>query len=360
MDDRGRLAQSLTGIARWRPRAFVRANRPAARTTNIHTELRYTQWLDRYASLLARRLPPRLGIIATSIFLLAAVAYGSVRGDHVAAVAGAVKDARDWVANVAGLRVVSVAITGNQHVTREEVLAIAGVSGATSLVFLDVEQARDRLKRNPWIGDATVLKLYPGELQISIKERAAFALWQKGGAVSVIADDGTVLEPYVAPRMLRLPLLVGAGAEVKAKELLDLLGRHPSLRELVRASVLVGERRWNLRLQNGIEVRLPQSGAAAALERLVALAAEKKLFTRDVLIIDLRLPDRVTVRLSDAAAQVRTEAIKDKPKKKAVLSSPLLFAAKPIRVLWGGERTEIAARSLSVICDCPTSRGGMA
>ena len=208
--------------------------------------------------------------------------------------------------------------------------------------------------------DATVLKLYPGELQISIKERAAFALWQKGGAVSVIADDGTVLEPYVAPRMLRLPLLVGAGAEVKAKELLDLLGRHPSLRELVRASVLVGERRWNLRLQNGIEVRLPQSGAAAALERLVALAAEKKLFTRDVLIIDLRLPDRVTVRLSDAAAQVRTEAIKDKPKKKAGLSSPLLFAAKPIRVLWGGERTELAARSLSVICDCPTSRGGMA
>jgi cell division protein FtsQ len=317
MDDRGRLAQSLTGIARWRPRASARADRPAARATDIHTGLRYAQWLDRCASLLARRLPPRLGVIATLIFLLAAVAYGSVKGDHVAAVTVAVKDARDWAANVAGLRVVSVAVTGNQHVTREEVHAIAGVSGATSLVFLDVEQARDRLKHNPWIGDATVLKLYPGELQISVKERAAFALWQKGGAVSVIADDGTVLEPYVAPRMLRLPLLVGAGAEGKAKELLDLLGRYPSLRELVRASVLVGERRWNLRLHNGIEVRLPESGAAAALARLIALDAEKKLFTRDVVIIDLRLPDRVTVRLSDAAAQARIEALKDKQKKKA-------------------------------------------
>src|SRR2546421_511270 len=88
------------------------------------------------------------------------------------------------------------------------------------LVFLDVDEVRQRLKGHPWIADATVLKLYPGELQIGIKEREPFALWQKDGRVSVIAEDGTVLEPYVEPRLVRLPLVVGRGAQTKAKEFL--------------------------------------------------------------------------------------------------------------------------------------------
>jgi cell division protein FtsQ len=196
------------------------------------------------------------------------------------------------------------------------VLAVAGVTGNTSLLFLDVEQTRERLKTNPWIADATVLKLYPGELQIGIKEREAFALWQKDGQVSVIADDGTVLEPYVSPRLIELPLVVGRGAETRAKEFLALLDRYPALRAFVRATVLVGERRWNLRLNNGIDVRLPETDIAPALERLVALDKEKNLITRDIVAIDLRLPDRVTVRLSEGAAQARIDAAKDKPKKK--------------------------------------------
>ena len=76
-------------------------------------------------------------------------------------------------------------------------LAIGGVNGRSSLLFLDAATVRDRLKANPWIADATILKLYPGQLQIDIVERSAFALWQQDGRLSVIADDGAVLEPYV-------------------------------------------------------------------------------------------------------------------------------------------------------------------
>lgn len=179
-----------------------------------------------------------------------------------------------------------------------------------------------------------MLKLYPRELQITVNERKAFALWQKARAVSVIADDGTVLEPYVAPQLLGLPLVVGSGAESKAKELLALLDRHPAIRDLVRASVFVGERRWNLRMKNGVEVRLPEAGAAAALERLAGLDAQTKLTTRDITIIDLRLHDRVTVRLSDAAAQARMEAM-EKPKKKTTLLG-FPFAATPSHSPQGG------------------------
>src|SRR5262249_10769957 len=207
-------------------------------------------------------------------------------------------------------RIMSIALAGNHHVSRDEVLATAGITGTSSLLFLDVEQARERLKTNPWIADATVLKLYPGELQIGIKEREAFALWQKDRQVSVIAADGTVLEPFVARQLIDLPLVVGRGAETRAKAFLALLDRHPAMRDLVLAAVLVGERRWNLRLKNGIDVKLPETDVAAALDRLVALDREKNLVTRDIALIDLRLADRITVRLSDPAAQARIEALK--------------------------------------------------
>jgi cell division protein FtsQ len=298
MDDRGRLAQSLSGIARcfWPP-----SERAAAAAERSERPPR--------ASL------PRAGLGAAAIIVLASIAYAMLV--HEQLIAALFTDTREWAARASGLRVGTIALTGNHHVSREEVLASAGITGATSLVFLAVEEARERLKRNPWIADATLLKLYPRELQITIKEREPFALWQKQGHVTVIADDGTVLEPYVPPQLLRLPLVVGDGAGSKAKELLGLLDRYPSLRDFVYASILVGERRWNLRLKNGIEVLLPEIAAGAALDKLVALDAEKNLITRDLVLIDLRLPDRVTVRLSDAAAQARMDGLKDKTKKKA-------------------------------------------
>jgi cell division protein FtsQ len=282
------------------------------------TAPRVARAMNRWSFLLEAHLPRGLGLVLSAAMILASIAYGVVKGDHVGTIVAALKDARDGAANAAGFRIMSIALAGNHHVSREEVLAVAGVTGTTSLLFLDVADMRERLKTNPWIADATVLKLYPGELQIGVKEREAFALWQKDGRVSVIADDGTVLEPYVAPRLVRLPLVVGSGAQANAKAFLALLEPYPELRDFVRAAVLVGERRWNLRLKNGIDVELPETGAAAALATLVALDREKSLITRDIVMIDLRLPDRITVRLSDGAAQARIELLKekDKPKKK--------------------------------------------
>ena len=91
-----------------------------------------------------------------------------------------------------------------------------------------------RLLTNPWIAQATVLKLYPGRLRIEIKERKAFALWQKDGRVSLIAADGTVLETYVPQRFAALPLVVGNGAEHAAQDFLDLLKRYPAIAQVGR------------------------------------------------------------------------------------------------------------------------------
>jgi cell division protein FtsQ len=110
--------------------------------------------------------------------------------------------------------------------------------------------------------------------------------------------------------------VVGRGAERQAKDFIRLIDRYPEIRSTLRASVLVADRRWNLRLTNGMDVRLPETDPQSALDRLVALDREKKLLSRDITTVDLRLPDRITVRLSDAAAQARDEALKANTKKK--------------------------------------------
>ena len=266
---------------------------------------------------LLERLPKRAGIAATALLLLGSTALGIVRGGHVEEMSAAVSDARNAAANYVGFRITAVAINGRKQLTQDEVLASGGVNGRSSLLFLDAAVVRDKLKGNPWIADATVLKLYPGRLQIDIVERSPFALWQQDGRLSVIADDGAVLEPYLSRRFISLPLVVGKGAETHARDFLALLGQYPQVRSTTKAAIFVGERRWNLRLKDGLDVRLPENDVADALASLSRLDKEEHLFSRDIVAIDMRLPDRLTVRLSEDAAKAREELFKKQPKKKA-------------------------------------------
>src|SRR5216683_4720075 len=128
-------------------------------------------------------------------------------------------------------------------------------------------------------------------------------------------NDTATTEIYTLSLHDALP--IGGGAQKRAKDFLALLDRYPEIRNEVRASVLVAERRWNLRLRSGIDVRLPETDVERALVQLAGLIRNDKLMSRDITAIDLRLPDRVTVQLSDAAALAREEAVKaKKPKNK--------------------------------------------
>ena len=263
-----------------------------------------------------RNVPRRAGLAATVLLLASATFYGIVKGGHLDDFVTAVSDTRNAIANSAGFRITTVAINGRRQLSQDEVLAIGGINGRSSLLFLDAAAVRDRLKANPWIADATVIKYYPGSLQIDIVERSAFALWQQNGKLSVIAEDGAVLEPYLTRRFVSLPLVVGTGAETHARDFLALLAHYPQVNAVTRAAIYVGERRWNLRTKDGLDIRLPENDVGNALATLSRLDQEDHLFSRDIVAIDMRLFDRLTVQLSDDAAKAREEQLKKATKKK--------------------------------------------
>src|SRR6201991_812829 len=250
MDGAGRLARSPRPQADLKAAAIGAAvllreylGLPRARVKKTTIERnppnRLVEWLERH-------LPRRFGLTATVLMLLGSAGLGVVKGGHIEEFSAFLSDTRNALANSAGFRITAVAINGRKHLSQDEVLAVGGVTGRSSLSFLDAATVRDRLKANPWIADATILKLYPGQLQIDIVERTAFALWQENGRLAVIAADGAVLEPYVSRRFLNLPLVVGKGADTHAREFLAVLDRYPQVRSATKAAVFVGERRWNL------------------------------------------------------------------------------------------------------------------
>ena len=331
MDGAGRLARSLRSL---RPQADLkaaaigaavllrewlvakRASAKLEKRVAAKPRLQREPHPHRLIALLERHLPNRVGVAATVVILLGSTGFGIVKGGHVEELTTALSDTRNAIANSAGFRITSVAINGRKQLTQDEVLAIGGVNGHSSLLFLDAEAVRGKLKANPWIGEATVLKLYPGQLQIDIVERSAFALWQQDGRLSVISDDGAVLQPYVSGRFITLPLVVGKGAETRARDFLALLDRYPRVRVVTKAVIFVGERRWNLRLKDGLDIRLPENDVGNALATLSTLDKEDRLFSRDIVAVDMRLPDRLAVQLSDDAAKAREELFKDKKSKK--------------------------------------------
>lgn len=270
------------------------------------------------AAVLRYRAPKGTAASAAALLLLGTVCYGVVRGDRLGVMAANLHDIGDSVANAAGFGIREVAIAGEHNLSRKAILAAAGINGHTSLLFLDAHATRDRLMKNPWVADATVLKLYPGRLRIEITERKPFALWQEDGHVALIAADGTELEPFAPRRFLSLPLVVGAGAEHQAKAILALVSRYPDIARQVEAYSLVAQRRWTLYLKHGLQVLLPDEEPGRALALLVDLDHKKQLLSRDITKVDLRLDDRVTVQLSDAAAAARDAAIKaaEKARKK--------------------------------------------
>lgn len=295
MRDRRRLAQSMS-----RAPEFRRAERA----------------LHRLAQSLEQKLPRGAGTFGAVALILGGITYGVMLGGHAEVVREELAEARDSIANAAGFQITSIALSGEKQLTREEILGIAGITGRSSLLFLNADDARNRLKANPWIADATILKLFPDRLHIAVTERNAFALWQKDRRLQVVSRDGTVVEPFVAPHVAHLPMVVGQGANERAAEFLAMMDAYPALRDQVRAYILVAERRWNLKLKNGIDIRLPEDNPATAIDSLIALDRSKQLLTRDITAIDLRIHDQVTVRMSDAAAAARAEALKSKTQKR--------------------------------------------
>ena len=237
------------------------------------------------------------GFVLGAIFLGGVSLYGAVRGGQYDAFVAAHGAPADIAAKALGFDLDVVTIVGSRGLLETEVLTAAGITDRNSLLFLDIADVRDRLSKIPLIKDVSVRKLYPDRLLIELVEREPFAIWQKDGKLLVVATDGTPIQELTDQRFTDLPFVVGKGAN-----------------ERIRAGILVGERRWTLKMTNGLDVKLPENEPEAALAQFARLARDSRLLDKDLVSIDLRVPGRLYARLTEEAAAARADAMPRKKK----------------------------------------------
>lgn len=207
----------------------------------------------------------------------------------------------EWAGLVsrAGFQVKRVEVVGANRIDYIKVYDIALGQQNRSMAAVDLEGVRSDLLRYGWIKDARVSRRLPETLVIDIVERAPAAVWQHNRRLSLIDDQGVVLEPVTPATMPDLPLVIGPRANEQSKELAALLEGSRSIKPLLAGATWVGNRRWDLRFQSGETLSLPEGDAEAkkALAKFTHMEGSNRLLGRGILRFDMRDPTRFVLRM---------------------------------------------------------------
>lgn len=265
---------------------------------------------ERGAALLWRRRLLRalpVGVPVTLAFGLAAwLVVGGIAAERMARAEALF----DEVTADAGLTVSRVLVAGRERTDRQSLVDALGIGIGEPILGVEIETARERVAALPWVREVTIERYLPDAIVVTVVERRPLAIWQNEGAFHVVDADGQVIDGAHARDFPELLVVVGPDAPRSAADLLAVMERTPDLRIRVAAAVRVSDRRWNLKLDDGIEIQLPENDLASAWTMLVELDRKEQLLARDVQTVDLRLPDRLVLRLTpDAQARMTQEEV---------------------------------------------------
>jgi cell division protein FtsQ len=241
-----------------------------------------------------------LGIAAMSAS--GAGGYWLWRDGSVARAANAIDARLLAIGDRHGLALENVDVVGRQRQTVASILAALDVRRGTPMFDIDLAAAKTRLETLPWVRTADIERQLPDTLFIRLTEREPFAFWQRNGALSLIDRDGTVIPTSDIAQYGPRIVFVGDDAPAQAAALVDILATEPPLARRVTAAVRFGARRWTLRFDTGVEVALPEIDPQAAWQRLATLESQDRILERNIVAVDLRLPDRMIVRLAPTGA----------------------------------------------------------
>ncbi|MBV2143928.1 cell division protein FtsQ/DivIB [Falsochrobactrum sp. TDYN1] len=252
-------------------------------------------------------IPRYAGTLGMLGFLGVTGIYGMILGGHS-------QEMLKATASTLGFAIENVKVVGNHETSDIDILGQLDLDGETSLVGLSAEAARQSIAKLPWVESAEVRKIYPGTVLVVLNERKAFAVWQNDKELSLIDAAGDTIAPFRPGRYNSLPLVVGEGAEKRVKGFVDKVAAYPVLAEKVRAYIRVSDRRWDVLLENGVRIMLPENDPMKALAEVERLDKEKHLLSRDIASVDLRLEDRVTVQLTASGMEQRKKFLAERKK----------------------------------------------
>jgi len=221
----------------------------------------------------------------------------------------------EWSADH-GFAIENVEVTGRKKVPAQFVLQALNVKRGLPILSYNPKMAQEKLAQNPWFRSVHIERRLPDTLFIRVKERTPVARWQVDGKQALIDAQGVVLATENLQEYSSLPIIIGQDARHKLVNLFAILKAEPDIGREVVAATWVGKRRWDLKLQGGMIIKLPAEHPELAFSKMASLHHEENLLKRDLVAIDLRLPGKAVLQPTMRAnALIERPNFSDKPDK---------------------------------------------
>ncbi len=188
-----------------------------------------------------------------------------------------------------------IEIKGRNQTPKDDILKLVAPLKNQSILALDLGALREDILSLGWVSDATIIRTLPNRLELRLTERQPAALLQTPKGHRLIDQDGVIIDTADAAEFGHLVVVSGQGAAKKAAVILDILRTEPDLFSEVWAVQHISERRWNVHMRSGLEIKLPENDPVLAWSRLALLEQETAITTRDLAAIDLRVPGQLIV-----------------------------------------------------------------
>lgn len=245
-----------------------------------------------------------LRVFVPFIVVFVAAGFWLSYEDHRDQLVMAVHDLRVSIETRPEFMVNVMAIDGASISIAEDIREIIPIDFPVSSFDLDLGQIQDGVVGLPAVASATVRIRPGGIMQVTVTERDPVILWRNRQGLDLVDSDGFVVS-HAKTRQLHpdMPLMAGMGAEHHVSEALSIYAASGPLSGRVRGLVRMGERRWDVVLDRGQRILLPETGAIQALERVIALSGAQDMLSRDLEVVDMRLASRPTIRIAPRAVE---------------------------------------------------------
>ena len=251
----------------------------------------------------------RVGFVVSIVFLVATAFYALHLSGATQAIFDEVAVMSDRAAYDAGFRLDDLTTSGSKNTPRESLLKALALPYANSSLSYDAAEAQDRLVKLGWIASAEVRRILPSRLEVLVNEREPFARWANSeNIVQAIDREGRILGPADG-RFENLLLFAGEGAPAEAADLTDALSGHETIKRRIERLELVAERFWQVKLDNGLILKLPRKVNELVLGKVETLLASSKIADMALDTIDLRLTNRTILQLREPTLANRDRAV---------------------------------------------------
>lgn len=193
------------------------------------------------------------------------------------------------------LKVQNIFLEGEYYTGKQTILKTMKINMGDYIFDIDLKRVRHDLEQLPWIKQAIVERRLPNTIYVLISEKKPVALWQYKGKVNLIDENNNIIIEKNLKQFTNLLLVVGSDANIHANNLINVIGKDEKLYNKISSAIRINERRWNIRFDNNLEVKMPGSNFEEAWEYLLIFHQKQNIFQHNIASIDLRIPDKLYI-----------------------------------------------------------------